>query len=307
MKTKIFFLFFIITASVSLYSCKLATEPENGTPAGNAGGSVTLNGAVVDNNTGNPIKGAVIRIISGTDESIASTDSLGNYSTTLTLDKSKDLSLIAVKEGYSADTTSIFATAGKTIDIPLFKLQPRGTGSTGPSGNPASIYLVSLSAQNIGVKESGSQETANLIFQVQDSSGAPIDAGHAVTVNFRIGAAPAGGEFISPLSAKSNALGKVSLNLTSGTKAGVIQIIAEARSGNNTISSKPVSISIHGGLPDQAHFSLAPGMLNIPGLNHYGILDPITVYVGDKYSNPVKPGTSVYFKTSGGLIEGSAV
>ena len=28
-------------------------------------------------------------------------------------------------------------------------------------------------------------------------------------------------------------------------------------------------------------------------------------YVGDKYSNPVRPGTSVYFETTHGIIEGS--
>ena len=33
----------------------------------------------------------------------------------------------------------------------------------------------------------------------------------------------------------------------------------------------------------------------------------ITAFVGDKYSNPVRTGTAVYFNTTGGLIEGSAL
>jgi hypothetical protein len=68
----------------------------------------------------------------------------------------------------------------------------------------------------------------------------------------------------------------------------------------------PVAVAIHGGLPDSTHFSLAVQYLNFPGYNIYGLIDRITAYVGDKYGNPVKPQTAVYFTTTGGLIEGSA-
>ena len=38
-----------------------------------------------------------------------------------------------------------------------------------------------------------------------------------------------------------------------------------------------------------------------------GLTDVITAFVGDKYGNPVRSSTSVYFTTSGGIIEGSAL
>ena len=54
-----------------------------------------------------------------------------------------------------------------------------------------------------------------------------------------------------------------------------------------------------------AHFSIAPLKVNFPGYNIFGLYDQITAYVGDKYANPVRPLTSVYFTTTGGIIEGS--
>jgi hypothetical protein len=36
-------------------------------------------------------------------------------------------------------------------------------------------------------------------------------------------------------------------------------------------------------------------------------MDGITAYVGDKYANPVRPNTAVYFTSTGGIIEGSAL
>ncbi len=71
------------------------------------------------------------------------------------------------------------------------------------------------------------------------------------------------------------------------------------------ITAKPVSIAIHGGLPDQNHFTLGPAKFNIPGWHIFNVTDAITVLIGDKYGNPVAPGTAVYFTTTGGVIQGS--
>lgn len=303
MKNYLFQILAILLLTLTFQSCKLNNEPE--TPAGTTQ-SASVSGEVVDNNTGDPVANAVIRIIGGTADVEAISDAAGKFSASVAISQSTNLTLIALKEGYQSDSTTVFATSGRTIEVPLFKLQ-KSSGTSLNSGNAGSIYLVSQSLPNIGVKESGSPETAILLFEVQDSSGVPLDLAHAVTVNFKLAVSPGGGEFITPLSAKTNASGRISLTLTSGLKAGVVQLIAEIKLSSKTITSKPVNISIHGGLPDQAHFSIAPAKFNIPGYNINGILDAITVYAGDKYSNPVKPNTSVYFTTTGGIIEGSAV
>lgn len=308
MKSRFVYTFLFISFLLYLSSCKTVTAPEDSTNPGSAGaGSITLTGQVVDKNSGNPVANAVVRFIGASEESQAITDASGSYTATVKLDKSVELNLIALKEGYYSDTTKVFATSGRNVEVPLFELKPLPTGGSVSSGSAASVFVASQSGASIGVKESGSEETLNLIWEVRDSSGTPLDAAHAVTVNFRIGVAPNGGEFITPLSAKTNALGRINLSLTSGTRAGVVQIIAEISTPKKTITSKPVSITINGGLPDQAHFSIAPSKLNVPGLITFGILDPINVYAGDKYSNPVKPGTAVYFSTTGGIIEASGI
>src|SRR5690606_32902713 len=231
-------------------------------------------------------------------------DSQGKYSYEFESSSNANLVLITYKEGFYNDTTNIFAAKGSTLNVPLIQLEPINTGSE-PSGYPVSIFLQSQSALSIGVKESGSEETARLVFVVQDSAGIPVDLAHSVDVYFRFGSAPGGGEILSPNVVKTNNFGQAIVNLTSGTKAGTVQIIAEIDVNGTIITSLPVSIAIHGGLPDQNHFSVASDKLNFPGYNIFGLTNGITAFVGDKYSNPVRVGTSVYFSSTGGIIGGS--
>jgi hypothetical protein len=97
------------------------------------------------------------------------------------------------------------------------------------------------------------------------------------------------------------------VNVSSGKTAGVAQIVAQTERPDGTeFQSKPVSLTVHGGLPNKCHFSLAPAQFNFPGLTDFGVSNTVSVFVGDKYGNPVVPGTAVYFSTNAGLIGGSA-
>lgn len=178
-------------------------------------------------------------------------------------------------------------------------------GGNNSSGSAASVYLFSQSAQSIGVKESGSNETAQLIFQVLDSTGVAINSNNSTTVKFIISSGPGGGEFLYPSSVQTNALGRASVSVNTGIKSGTIQITAEITVNNKAVKSKPILISIHGGFPDPGHFGVAAANLNYPAYGIIGYEIPFTAFVGDKYTNPVRPGTSVYFETTSGIIEGS--
>ncbi len=294
--------FSIFLFSLILMGCKKkAVEPE--VPQQK---TVTLNGRVFESVTGSPIDSAVVKVTGITPQIITYTDSMGRYIVSFEVEAEANLSVIAFKEGYEPDTVDVLAIPGRTVNVPSLFLK-RTVPETPTSGEAASIVLVSQTAKSIGVKGSGSVETAQMIFEVQDSSGKPVDLAHSVEVSFRIGSGPGGGEFIYPPKARTDAKGRVTANIVSGTKAGVVQIVAEANVGDKTIRSLPVVIVIHGGLPDSAHFSIAPEKLNFPGYNVFGLRNRITAYVGDKYGNPVKPGTAVYFTTTGGIIEGSAL
>ncbi len=304
--------FFLVSAllifSLILSGCKLASEPEADedlVPPGEVGTAI-VKVSVTDNTNGDPVNFAIVRLLGGITEVAKETDSDGNFSSTVTIEQNKDIKVIVVKSGYYPDTTTVFVISGSTNEV-NFNLQQKTTGSS-LSGPPASIFLLSQSTNRIGVKESGSIESANFTFVVQDSTGNPIDIDHSVEVNIRFGFSPGGGEFIAPNPVKTNAEGKIEITLSAGMVAGAVQFVAEIFTDKGTITSKPVSATIHGGLPDFTHFSIGSDRLNYP---YYSILNgtphPIaTALVGDKYSNPVRVGTAVYFSSTAGVIEGSA-
>jgi hypothetical protein len=282
---------------VLLWNCDSPTKDEDK--------FAILSGQVLNSETLVPVTGAVVVVLEYPQVSTL-TEADGTFNLELEVAEATDVQLRAFKESFVSDTISILATPGRTVNSLSLSLEP--TGSTPVvSGSAASIILYSVNPPAIGVRESGSPEVAEVTYQVQDSSGVPVDLEHSVTVNFLLGSTPGGGVFVSPMSSETGANGLATTSLFSGDSAGVVQIIAEVGIGGQTVRSKPVPVAIHGGLPDSAHFSLAVKKLNFAGYNIYGLTDQITAYVGDKYGNPVKPGTAVYFTTTGGIIEGSAL
>ncbi|MCS7053998.1 MAG: hypothetical protein NZM09_09745, partial [Ignavibacterium sp.] len=298
---KILTLLVLVLIILTLQFCgKSSTEPDVNTEE-----QVTISGRVIDFDDGEPVNNAAIKMIVDSIQYGTTTNSEGRYSKTFNLRKSVDVKVIASKESYRGDTVKVFAIPGRTVDAPTLKVKKDSVLVT--TTFPASITLVGQTNYQIGVRESGDNETTTLTFEVRDSSGRPLDISSSVTVRFLLGASPGGGEFIYPTSRKTNSLGQASVGVTSGTKAGVVQVIAEVNKDGRIIRSNPVAVAIHGGLPDINHFSVTPQFVNVPGLVLYGYNNKITAYIGDKYSNPVKPNTVVYFNTTGGIIQGSAV
>ena len=175
-------------------------------------------------------------------------------------------------------------------------------------GQPASIVLKSVSATSIGIRGSSDNEVSEMVFEVQDDQGNRV--GDGVRITFTIegktsaivdGVTTQGGEFLTPTeTATVGGLARMTLN--SGIVAGTVRIIATAIVGSDTVESGPVPIAIHGGPPDQAHFSLAVNPLNLAGLVKFGLVSMITAFVFDEFSNPVPQGTSVQFQTLAGGI-----
>jgi len=300
MKTtfNLFIILIIITAFISCTTNQDTTSPDKSATS-------TLSGKIVNEITGDGIENATVRATDGTNEKGATTDADGNYSLKIDLFKDTELTLYTYADGFFNDTSSVYAIKGEKVSVPLIKLKQSSNSGSSQSGTAASIYLFSQSATFVGVRESGSNETAQLIFEILDSSGVPINDKNSTTVNFSFGAAPGGGEYLFPSSVKSNSLGKATCTFNSGTIAGVSEIIATINKDGRIIKSRPILIAIHGGFPDINHFHVASEKLNYPYLGVVGSDINFTSYAGDKYSNPVRPGTSVYFETTSGIIEGS--
>jgi len=142
------------------------------------------------------------------------------------------------------------------------------------------------------------------VFEARDNQGGAVDTDHSVTVTFTILSGPGGGEFITPTSALTDAAGRARATINSGTISGPMQIQAQATVGALTVRSTPVQLAIASGLPDQAHFSVATTRLNFWGWDRLNNRMGAVVLVGDKYSNPVKQGTVVSFRTDGNIVAG---
>jgi hypothetical protein len=273
--------------------------------------STTLNpaiikGIVVDQKTLTPLANALVQALPFVETAQTNEDGEFVLSVQMADSTAKLVAIVISKTGFVRDTVGMYAIqANKTLTLPEFRLsRTEGNTSGGASGPASNIVLIAVENSKIFVAGSGGDATSDLTFEVRDATGAPIDLAHQVTVSFRIASGPNKGETVSPTSAATNALGQVTTTVQSGTQAGPIQVVASIQTP--AVSSAPVPLSIHGGLPDAAHFSVVPRQLNFAGYNIYGLENPVTAFVGDRYSNPVPPNTSVQFQTSGGIIGGSA-
>jgi hypothetical protein len=303
-----FFLYTVLLAGI-LVSCKATEDEENPVDPGNGNGELQttfISGKVVDNASGNPLDQATIKVVGGETTKGTTSDSEGEYYLDYDIAEDMDLLVIGSKEGYFPDTTVVFAIGGDSVDAPLLSLERDTTSQgAGVSGGVASVYLYEQSAKHIGIKESGAKESAAITFVAVDSLGIPISSDNSEIVEFRFGGAPNGGEYLYPSSVETNAYGRATVTLNSGTIAGNAQIVAEINTDNGVIRSKPVLVAIYGGMPDSNHFHVAAAKLNYPELGVVGFEIPFTAYVGDKYSNPVRPNTSIYFNCTSGIIDGS--
>jgi hypothetical protein len=236
------------------------------------------------------------------------TDNQGYYEFTFMLDSTGTVELVFTKSGYTDKTENVNVESASfvTLNIDLVAKSPiiGGGGGEGGSGLAQTIAFLSADPQEISVYGVGGLETAILGWEVRDSLGLPIDAAHSVDLTFTIVGGPNGGEYISPRTVTSNAVGQAYTTLNSGIRSGVAQIVAEATVGSRTITTSPVRVVINAGFPDQTHFTVGPAIHNFPTLQFaFGLRDAISVLVGDKYSNPVVENTALYFRTSAGVIQ----
>ena len=270
---------------------------------------VTIPGRVLDASS-NPVEKArvTLEFTNSSDEQVertTTTDTSGRFSETIEVEEAVEVTITASKEDASAQTVRQASPEVGSVSELALTLGIGGEENREP-GRPTDIVLQSQSADGIRVQESGGTSIARLTFQVVDSTGNAIGVDQAVDVNFRFAQQP-GDASLTPSTVTTNGEGQATVNVSSGKTAGVVQLVAQTERPDGTeFQSKPVSLTIHGGLPNKCHFSLGPGQFNFPGLTEFGLTNPVRVYVGDKYGNPVVPGTSVYFSTNAGIIGGSA-
>ena len=173
-------------------------------------------------------------------------------------------------------------------------------------GEPGSIYVHNISETSIGVRATGQKEDTQITFQVVDVNGNALNNENSVDVSFKFGNRPNGDEFLSTNNAKTNNLGQATVTLTSGERAGTVQVVAETKdSSGRLIRSQPVGVTINAGLPSIHYFSLLPSQRNMTS-SQFGEEYEVTAVVGDRYSNTVPDGVSIFSESNGGSIGGTS-
>jgi hypothetical protein len=313
---RIFFALLLAFLAAAAFSCDSPTSSEND--------PIIVDGVVLDSESGDAIGNAIVRKFSPAPEVISITDADGRFSLELQVDSTYTALIEVRKEGFPLVNLDLLIIPDRDIILdPIFLGAAEeddpddpsdpddpddgdDDNTNEPSGPPSNIVLLSVSSSAISVAGTGENENAAFEFEVRDANGRPVDIENQTEVRFAFGSQPDGGEFLEPMTALTNEAGIATTNLTSGTVAGVTQVVAEfTRADGAVIQSRPVGISIESGLPDQDHFAVATDNLNVPG-NVLNVQNGITALAGDRYGNVVQPGTVVYFTTDGGVIQGSA-
>lgn len=279
-----------------------------------------IQGYVIDDQSGNSIENATIQITSPAELSnlFARSDESGNYNIgDIEVDEVTELTLTASASGYNDETRNLNIAPGDNITGFDFELLSENAGSgddnsdeiVGEAGGPAQMELVSVTNPFINIAETGANTSTTFTFVVRDSAGRTVDRDHEVL--FEIIRGPGGGEYITPETGLTNNEGRVTSQLVSGSLSGTVRIQATIDRSDIglTIRSTPVLVSISNGFPVAENFNVGPEVYNFDA---YGLIDEsytnnITVSLGDEFGNPVKEGTTVWFRSEyGGLVNGSA-
>jgi hypothetical protein len=167
------------------------------------------------------------------------------------------------------------------------------------------ITVASQQYEVQGVRNSGYQETSAITFQVADALGQPYPAGLRVGFSH----ASVAGSSISPDFAFTDGSGRVSLSLTSGTAAALVNVSATANAGGAATTGFVKSAFV-GALPNGAHLHVDCTPKNIPALVQNDCLSSYydgpgnnvacTVTVGDIYGNAVGIPVLVSLMTEAG-------
>ena len=315
----------LAAAALALAACggsgTLSSPPSGGSAAA-AGGGAATSGAVVRMGKGTgsgfqegQLQVAVTNLSAGGNTSVTATlvDASGNpYQQSVDVSFTSDCvgtgnatvtSPVTTTTGFATATYSaqgcqgtdtVYASA--TVEGQTLTASATLTVAAASLG---SIQFVSASPSTIALKGTGLTETAVVTFKVLDESGGPMKG---QTVDFSL-TTDVGGLKLLPSSAVSGDDGTVQTVVQAGTVHTPVRVTATVR--GTSVATQSAQLSVGTGLPDQDSFSLAIATLNPEAWAIDGTTTTATVYLADRFNNPVPDGTAVTFVTEGGSIQGS--
>ena len=97
---------------------------ENSPTDSEGANKVTLSGQVINIETQKPMEGVVVRVQNISPEPTIITDAEGKYHIEFEIENTIEVLVIAFKENFLPDTTSILVVPDRTMDLPLLRLTP---------------------------------------------------------------------------------------------------------------------------------------------------------------------------------------
>ncbi len=202
----------------------------------------------------------------------------------------------------SAELIGGYATGEATVTASIYGSNPEIKSELKISVvQLADIKYLSISKFPLGVKDSGFNESAEVIFRVMDTSSRPLSG---QTVNFTFTGAQSGASAITlnPLSAVSEEDGLVKTVITTGTLAQTINVIAKAQMGTQVVSASSDAIQIIGAKPNRKFVSLGCENKNVGGFGNDKISLNCSVAARDRYTNIVSMPVAVRYISEAGII-----
>jgi hypothetical protein len=173
----------------------------------------------------------------------------------------------------------------------------------------SSLGFVSASPERIYLKGSGLGESSQVTFVVRDSAGNPLP-NQAVSLSLLTGAGgvlmDGQGVEAAAVSKTSDAQGRVSVLISSGSVPTPVRVQASLVAGGATVSTVSSNLSVAVGLPSQLNFSMSQRTLNIEGFNIDGTTNAYNIIAADRSGNPVPAGTTINFRAEGGQVVATA-
>ena len=180
---------------------------------------------------------------------------------------------------------------------------------------PAGLQI-SVEPNYIWVTETGQPDQCQIYATIIGPNGLPFQ--EEVRVKFLLRNGPNGGEMLLPndgnpreSTVQKSTAGRAKIACKAGTRSGAVEIQAflvdypdlMARSTQITLRSGPPYIWIDPANPNNvsSHMTVALDYFNLEGWNHVREFK-VTVYVGDKYNNPVEEGTTLYLTSTAGIV-----
>ncbi|MCX7944960.1 MAG: hypothetical protein N2746_10685 [Deltaproteobacteria bacterium] len=292
---------------ITFIGVNIVVEPESGKTSIMADGidSVKFNATLIDD-SGMPVAdGALVKFATnlGYFKNPPDIGSPNGYKCVNTKINTTNICVTQTSGGVATvDMVGGYSTGEATVSASLFQSNPELKSEVKVNVvQLADIKFLSVSKSPLGVKDSGYNESAEVIFRVVDTAGRPLSGQN---VDFTFTGAQSGSSAITlnPTSSVSAEDGLVKTIIRTGTLAQTVNVLARAQMGTQIVTASSEPIVIIGAKPNRKYVTLSCEHKNLGGFGSEKVGTNCVASARDRYTNIVKMPVAVRFMAEAGII-----